>query len=290
MRSLVTSELFRSLPERGVAVIRFNFRGVERSEGSYGDGHGEQLDVVAAIDALDALVARRAARPGRVVVRRRCVALDRRRAARRLVRGRPAAAHPPRRRAAGRRTTPARSGSSSPRTTSSGRPTAPGPSPRTGSTPSWRSIAGGDHFLAGRTDRVDRAHRRVRRQPDHLTHRIDRPTDTGRRTPDRRTPDRRTPGQPTTGPPGARTQPSDARTSAESADRTSAVSGGADGDPGGGQVRLGLGHRVLAEVEDRRRQHRVGPALGDPVDQVMPACRRRPTRSPGCSRRRRPWR
>jgi alpha/beta superfamily hydrolase len=52
MRSLVTSELFRTLPERDVAVIRFNFRGVERSEGSYDAGHGEQRDVLAAIDAL----------------------------------------------------------------------------------------------------------------------------------------------------------------------------------------------------------------------------------------------
>jgi uncharacterized protein len=52
MRSLVTSELFRSLPDRGVAVIRFNFRGVERSEGSYDAGHGEQLDVLAAIGVL----------------------------------------------------------------------------------------------------------------------------------------------------------------------------------------------------------------------------------------------
>jgi alpha/beta superfamily hydrolase len=56
MRSLVTSELFRSLPERGVAVVRFNFRGVERSEGSYGEGHGERLDLVAATDRLDELV------------------------------------------------------------------------------------------------------------------------------------------------------------------------------------------------------------------------------------------
>ena len=56
MRSLVTSELFRTLPERDVAVIRFNFRGVERSEGTYDAGHGEQLDDVAAIDALSELV------------------------------------------------------------------------------------------------------------------------------------------------------------------------------------------------------------------------------------------
>lgn len=52
MRSLVTSELFRALPARDVAVVRFNFRGVEGSEGDHGEGVDEQLDVVAAIDAL----------------------------------------------------------------------------------------------------------------------------------------------------------------------------------------------------------------------------------------------
>ncbi len=56
MRSLVTSELFRTLPERGVAVIRFNFRGVERSEGTYDAGHGEQHDIVAAIDTITSLI------------------------------------------------------------------------------------------------------------------------------------------------------------------------------------------------------------------------------------------
>ena len=56
MRSLVTSELFQSLPAAGVAVIRFNFRGVERSEGAYDAGHGEQLDVLAAIGTLSELV------------------------------------------------------------------------------------------------------------------------------------------------------------------------------------------------------------------------------------------
>ncbi|MGZ4759987.1 MAG: alpha/beta hydrolase, partial [Acidimicrobiales bacterium] len=52
MRSLVTSELFRSLPERGVAVVRFNFRGVEGSHGTHGQGVDEQHDLVAGLDAL----------------------------------------------------------------------------------------------------------------------------------------------------------------------------------------------------------------------------------------------
>ena len=59
MRSLVTSELFRSLPGRGVAALRFNFRGVEGSEGSHGEGLTERLDVEAAIDALAAGAATR---------------------------------------------------------------------------------------------------------------------------------------------------------------------------------------------------------------------------------------
>lgn len=52
MRSLVTSELFRTLPGRGLAVLRFNFRGVEGSDGEHGGGVDEQHDVVAAVDAL----------------------------------------------------------------------------------------------------------------------------------------------------------------------------------------------------------------------------------------------
>ena len=52
MASLVTSELFRALPRRGLAALRFNFRGVGTSEGEHGHGESETLDVVAAIDAL----------------------------------------------------------------------------------------------------------------------------------------------------------------------------------------------------------------------------------------------
>jgi uncharacterized protein len=52
MRSLVTSELFRSLPGEGIAALRFNFRGVEGSEGTYGGGVAERIDVIAAIDRL----------------------------------------------------------------------------------------------------------------------------------------------------------------------------------------------------------------------------------------------
>lgn len=55
MRSLVISELFRALPGAGVACLRFNYRGVEHSEGSYGEGVGERLDVLAALDTTAAL-------------------------------------------------------------------------------------------------------------------------------------------------------------------------------------------------------------------------------------------
>ena len=52
MRSIVPGALFAALPDRGIAVLRFNFRGVEGSEGAYDDGVGERHDIVAAIDAL----------------------------------------------------------------------------------------------------------------------------------------------------------------------------------------------------------------------------------------------
>ena len=52
MRSLVTSELFRTLPAAGLAVLRFNFRGVGGSQGSHGGGVDERLDIVAGLDAL----------------------------------------------------------------------------------------------------------------------------------------------------------------------------------------------------------------------------------------------
>ena len=52
MHSLVLGELFRELPAHGVTCLRFNFRGVEGSGGTWDEGRGERADVVAAIDAL----------------------------------------------------------------------------------------------------------------------------------------------------------------------------------------------------------------------------------------------
>jgi hypothetical protein len=52
MRSLVIGALFDALPRAGITCLRFNFRGVEGSGGSYDEGHGELLDARAALDAL----------------------------------------------------------------------------------------------------------------------------------------------------------------------------------------------------------------------------------------------
>ncbi len=52
MHNNVVGRLFRDLPTRGVATVRFNFRGVAGSGGSHGGGQAERADVVAAIDAV----------------------------------------------------------------------------------------------------------------------------------------------------------------------------------------------------------------------------------------------
>jgi uncharacterized protein len=51
MRSVVISALFTALPERGISCLRFNFRGVEGSDGESSAGRDEPLDVLAALDA-----------------------------------------------------------------------------------------------------------------------------------------------------------------------------------------------------------------------------------------------
>lgn len=52
MRSIVISALFAALPTAGVTAIRFNFRGVEHSDGAYDEGRGEALDARAALAEL----------------------------------------------------------------------------------------------------------------------------------------------------------------------------------------------------------------------------------------------
>lgn len=54
MHAPVVQWLFDALPEAGVSVLRFNFRGVQGSEGVFDHGVAERLDVDAALDALRA--------------------------------------------------------------------------------------------------------------------------------------------------------------------------------------------------------------------------------------------
>src|SRR5579863_1134355 len=54
MHSKVVFQAAKALHQRGAAVLRFNFRGVERSEGVHDRGIGEQADVGAALDYLSA--------------------------------------------------------------------------------------------------------------------------------------------------------------------------------------------------------------------------------------------
>lgn len=56
--------LFRALPPLGVSCLRFNFRGVQGSDGRHDHGDRERLDVTAAIDEA---VARRPDHPVRLV-------------------------------------------------------------------------------------------------------------------------------------------------------------------------------------------------------------------------------
>jgi uncharacterized protein len=57
MRSIVIGALFSTLPQHGVACLRFNFRGVEGSDGTHGGGQAERLDAQAAVAHLRAELA-----------------------------------------------------------------------------------------------------------------------------------------------------------------------------------------------------------------------------------------
>ncbi len=52
--NLVPATLARALPERGIATVRINFRGVGASSGVHGGGSVEVADVIGAIDAARA--------------------------------------------------------------------------------------------------------------------------------------------------------------------------------------------------------------------------------------------
>ena len=52
MNNKVVYALFRSFSDRGFNTLRFNFRGVGRSEGTYDNGEGELNDAASALDWL----------------------------------------------------------------------------------------------------------------------------------------------------------------------------------------------------------------------------------------------
>jgi alpha/beta superfamily hydrolase len=54
MHNKVVYQTARALDSLGIPVVRFNFRGVGRSEGSYDRGRGEEEDVRSALDYLEA--------------------------------------------------------------------------------------------------------------------------------------------------------------------------------------------------------------------------------------------
>ena len=54
MRSIVIGALFEALPSSGLACLRFNFRGVEGSDGEHDHGVGELVDVATGLAALRA--------------------------------------------------------------------------------------------------------------------------------------------------------------------------------------------------------------------------------------------
>jgi len=53
MYNNVVSVICEALAKESIATLRFNFRGVGRSEGSHEEGFGEQADVSAALDFLE---------------------------------------------------------------------------------------------------------------------------------------------------------------------------------------------------------------------------------------------
>ena len=54
MNNRVTYALYKHFQSRGFAVLRFNFRGVGRSQGQYDNGEGELSDAATAMDWLQA--------------------------------------------------------------------------------------------------------------------------------------------------------------------------------------------------------------------------------------------
>ena len=55
MNEQITQKLYKTFVDRGFAVLRFNFRGVGRSQGSFDNGIGELSDAASALDYLQAM-------------------------------------------------------------------------------------------------------------------------------------------------------------------------------------------------------------------------------------------
>jgi len=55
MNNPVTYQLYHQFVDRGFSVLRFNFRGIGRSQGEFDNGAGELSDAAAALDWLQAL-------------------------------------------------------------------------------------------------------------------------------------------------------------------------------------------------------------------------------------------
>ncbi len=55
MNNRMTHTLFNTFAQRGFSTLRFNFRGVGRSQGQFGMGEGELCDAAAALDWLQGI-------------------------------------------------------------------------------------------------------------------------------------------------------------------------------------------------------------------------------------------
>ena len=54
MNDRITQAMYKTFVNRGFATLRFNFRGVGRSEGEFDNGIGELSDAAAALDWIQA--------------------------------------------------------------------------------------------------------------------------------------------------------------------------------------------------------------------------------------------
>ncbi len=59
MNNKIVYDLFYMFQERGFTTLRFNFRGVGRSQGDFDHGQGELSDAAAALDWVQTLASRR---------------------------------------------------------------------------------------------------------------------------------------------------------------------------------------------------------------------------------------